>query len=105
MTPMMSAILRELLWMASMVLTTSPTTAPPRAATSAAEAASWLAWRAASVDCCTVAVICSMLCAVDCRLLAVCSVRALRSWLPLAISTLALVMPSTAERTCSSRRR
>jgi len=101
-TPMMSAILRELWLMSPMVVTTSPTTWPPRAATSAAVLASWLAWRAASADWRTVEVRCSMLCAVCARLLAVASVRADRSWLPLAISALAVVMLSTALRTCCS---
>ena len=101
-TLMMSAMRRELWLMSPMVVTTSPTTWPPRAATSAAEPASWLAWRAASADWRTVAVSSSMLCAVSARLLAVCSVRPDRSWLPLAISALAVVMLSTAVRTCCS---
>ena len=64
-----------------------------RAATSAAVAASWFAWRAESALWRTVPVSCSMLAAVSCRVLAVCSVRALRSWLPRAISPLATSMP------------
>jgi hypothetical protein len=47
-TPMMSAIFLELWLISSMVLTTWPTTWPPRAATSALATAIWLAWRAAS---------------------------------------------------------
>jgi hypothetical protein len=67
-----------------MLATTWPTTSPPRAAAWAAVPASWLAWRAVSADWVTVAVSCSMLAAVSSRLEAVCSVRADRSWLPLA---------------------
>ncbi|MNL45890.1 hypothetical protein D3C87_1685670 [compost metagenome] len=44
-TPVMSAILRELVVIWSMVVTTCDTTAPPRAATSAADEAKSLAWR------------------------------------------------------------
>ncbi len=40
-----------------------------------------------------------MLAAVSCRLLAACSVRALRSWFPDAISTDAVLMLSVALRT------
>ena len=54
------------------------------------DAASWLAWRAVSALWRTVPVSCSIELAVCCRLLAACSVRALRSWLPLAISALAV---------------
>ena len=82
-----------------MVLTTWCTTVPPFCATCAALLASWLAWRAASALWRTVAVSSSMLLAVSCRLLAVCSVRWLRSWLPLAISLLAVCMPCAASRT------
>ncbi len=39
-----------------------------------------------------------MLAAVSCRLLAACSVRALRSWLPMAISALAVFTLSTPTR-------
>ena len=56
-----------------------------------------------SALCLTVPVSCSMELAVCCRLLAVCSVRALRSWLPLAISALAVPMFSPLARTCATR--
>ena len=101
-TPMMSEMRRLASWMPPMVATTSPTALPPRSATSPAEWASWCAWRAASADWRTVAVSSSMLCAVPARLLAADSVRPDRSWLPLAISALAVVMLSTAMRTCCS---
>ncbi len=97
-TPMMSLILRELWLISSIVVTTCETTVPPRAATSAAVAASWFAWRAESALWRTVPVSCSMLAAVSCRLLAVCSVRELRSWLPVAISCDAVLMLSAAVR-------
>jgi len=48
--PMMSAILRLLWLISSIVETTCDTTLPPRSATLAAEAASWLAVRALSAD-------------------------------------------------------
>ncbi len=54
MTPMMSLIFFELTLMSFMVLITSETTAPPRAATSPADDASWLACRDASAVCRTV---------------------------------------------------
>ncbi len=96
---LMMSLMRWLLWVMSfMVCTTCPTTEPPRSATSAALDASWLAWRAASALCRTVAVSCSMLAAVSSRLLAVCSVRPLKSWLPIAISPAAWPMPSPACR-------
>ena len=68
------------------------------AASAAQIAASWLAWRAASALLRTVLVSCSMLAAVSSRLLTVCSVRELRSWLPIAISVLAVPMLSVAVR-------
>ena len=95
----MSLILRLLSVICCMLATTWPTTSPPRAAAWAAVPASWLAWRAVSADWVTVAVSCSMLAAVSSRLEAVCSVRADRSWLPLAISTDADDTESTPERT------
>src|SRR3990167_7920637 len=102
-TPMMSAILRELCVISCMLATTWPTTWPPRVAAWAALAASWLAWRAVSADCVTVAVSCSMLAAVCCRLEAVCSVRADRSWLPMAISEDASDTASTPVRQAPRR--
>ena len=95
----MSLILRLLSVICCMLATTWPTTSPPRAAAWAAVPASWLAWRAVSADWVTVAVSCSMLAAVSSRLEAVCSVRADRSWLPLAICTDADDTESTPERT------
>ena len=61
------------------VVTTCDTTAPPRAATSAAVDAKSLAWREAWALCCTVLVSTSIDEAVSSRLAAVCSVRWLRS--------------------------
>ena len=99
MVPMMSAM-RLLAWLiSSMVVTTWPTTSPPRWATLAAEPASWLAWAAASALWRTVLVSCSMALAVCCRLPAVCSVRWLRSALPAAISALAVRIESLDWRT------
>jgi hypothetical protein len=80
------------------VVTTWDTTVPPRAATAAADVASWLAWRAESADWLTVLVSASIEAAVCCRLDAVCSVRADKSWLPAAISDEAIVMESTELR-------
>ncbi|WP_419187286.1 hypothetical protein, partial [Caldimonas tepidiphila] len=74
-TPMMSAILRELAVISSMLLTTWATTSPPRWAVPEAEVASCWAWRAESADWRTVPVSCSMELAVCCRLEAACSVR------------------------------
>src|SRR3989344_3371256 len=105
MTPVMSAILRELVVIWSMVVTTWDTTAPPRAATSAADEAKSLAWREDWALCCTVLVSSSMDEAVSSRLAAVCSVRWLRSWLPLAISELAVVMLPAASCTWRTRPR
>ncbi len=104
MTPMMSAILRLLCWMSSMVDTTSPTTLPPRRATSLAPPASWLAWPAVAALCWTVLVNSSMAAAVCCRLLEVDSVRADRSWLPVAICALATAMLSVVWRTSCTMR-
>ena len=104
-TPVMSAILRELVVIWSMVLTTCDTTAPPRAATSAADEAKSLAWREASALCCTVLVSTSIDEAASSRLAAVCSVRWLRSWLPVAISVLAVEMLPAASCTWCTRPR
>ena len=98
-TPMMSLIF-WLLWLISLiVLTTCSTIEPPWRATLAASCASWDAVRAASALWRTVPVSCSMDAAVSCRLDAVCSVRMDRSWLPVAISVLAVLMLSVAVRT------
>ena len=106
-TPMMSAILWLESVMCCMLATTWPTTSPPRCAAWAAWPASRLAWRAVSADCVTVAVSSSMLAAVSSRLAAVCSVRADRSWLPVAIWLDAADTDSTPERTSptTARRR
>jgi hypothetical protein len=104
-TPMMSEILLLLALMSCMVDTTCATTWPPRAATSAAEVAIWLAVWAESEVCFTVLVSSSMLLAVVCRLLAVSSVRRARSLLPWAISVDAVAMLSVADRTSVTRRR
>ena len=87
---MMSEILRELSLMPFMVSTTWATTSPPRTATVDALCASWLAVRAFSAFWRTVAPSSSMLDAVSSKELAWLSVRALKSWLPEAISALAL---------------
>ena len=97
--PMMSAMRFDEELISSIVETTWATTAPPRSATAAADAASWLAWRAESADCLTVPVSCSIDEAACCRLAAVCSVRVLRSRLPVAISALAVSMLSLDLRT------
>jgi hypothetical protein len=104
MVPMMSAMRRLLAWISSIVDSTCDTTSPPRVAISAAEAASWLACRAESALCRTVPVSCSIDAAVCCRLLAVDSVRRDRSWLPLAISALAVAMLSELCCTWPTRR-
>ncbi len=78
--------------MACIVATTWPTTSPPRAATSAAPMASWLAWRALCAFSRTVEVSSSMEAAVSSRLAAWRSVRWDRSSLPAAISRAATLM-------------
>jgi len=103
----MSAMRRLLVVMSCMVLTTRPTTSPPRTATSVAAPASALAWRAVSALCCTVVLSCSIDEAVCCRLPAWRSVRWLRSALPAAISPAATRTDSEASCTacsdCASR--
>ena len=102
----MSEILRELSLMPFMVSTTWPTTSPPCTATVEALIASWLAWRALSAFWRTVELSCSMDAAVCCRALACCSVRALRSLLPEAISdeaTATLCEPSRTWPTMRER--
>ncbi len=100
MTPTMSAICLLLSLMPFMVSTTRATTSPPRWATCDAPAARLLACWALLALCCSVLVNCSMAAAVSCRLLEVCSVRTDRSWLPVAISALAMAMLSVLWRTC-----
>ncbi len=110
-TPMMSLMRRLLSVICCMECTTCCTTEPPRSAAWAAMPASWLAWRAVSDDCVTVEVSSSMLAAVSSRLAAVCSVRADRSWLPVAIwldaadtdSTPLRTSPTTARRRTAMR--
>ena len=87
-TPMMSEIFLDASAMPVMVLTTWPTTWPPRRATSEAPTASWLAWRAVSAFWDTVEVSSSMELAVSSRVLACSSVRCDRSRLPWAICAL-----------------
>ena len=95
---MMSAILRELWVISRMLATTWPTTWPPRAA------ASWrrclpAGWPGGLYRPTGTVAVSSMLAAVCSRFEAVCSVRAERSWLPLAISTEAEDTASTPIRT------
>ena len=82
-----------------MVSTTCDTTSPPLRATSDADAASWLAWRALSAFCFTVEVSSSIDEAVSSSELACCSVRDDRSRLPAAISREAVAMVSVPLRT------
>src|SRR5437867_9924344 len=98
-TPMMSAILFELVMISSIVATTCVTTWPLRCATAEADDASWFAWFAASALWRTVLVSCSIELAVCCRLLAACSVRTERSALPAATSPLATWIDSAPART------
>src|SRR6185312_10161374 len=98
-TPMMSAMRRELSWMPSMVFTTWSTASPPRWATFAAPAASSLAVAALCAFWLTVAVISSMEAAVSSRFEACSSVREDRSLLPAAIWPEATVTFSAASRT------
>ena len=67
-----------------------------------AEAASWLAICADEAVCCTVPVSCVSEDTVSCTFAAVCSVRLERSWLPEAISWLAVAMLSLESRTCAT---
>ena len=85
-TLIISAIFCELVEISRIVCTTLSTTLPPRCAVSEALNARWLAWRAFSAFCFTVAVSCSMLAAVSSSEAACCSVREERSLLPVAIS-------------------
>ena len=105
MTPMMSAMRRDAVWISSMVLTTWDTASPPRRATALAEPANWFACAAASAFWRTELVSCVIDEAVSCRLPAACSVRWDRSWLPVAISALALAMLPAAWRTWVSEAR
>ena len=91
---MMSTILRELLLMASMVCTTSPTTAPPRSAMCDAFTARVLAERARSAFSRTVTVNCDMLAAVSAKEATWSWVRRARSLLPESISPVASEMES-----------
>jgi len=98
MTPMMSEILPEDVWISCMVLTTWPMTSPPLTATALALADNCCAWRALSAFWCTVALSCSMAAAVCSRALACCSVRLARSWLPDDICSDALARLSPPSR-------
>ncbi len=99
MVPMMSPILREASLMPFIVSTTWPTTAPPLTATAEASVAICLASRALSELCLTVESSSSIDEAVSSSALAWLSVRADRSWLPWAISALAVATPSEPART------
>ena len=99
MTPMMSTIFFDEALIEPMVVTTCETTVPPRLATSEAETASWLAWRALSAFCLTVEVSSSIEDAVSSSELACSSVRDDRSWLPAAIWPEAVAMVSVPVRT------
>ncbi|MNT28182.1 hypothetical protein D3C72_1638490 [compost metagenome] len=101
----MSLILRDATLIWSMVVTTCETTTPPRPATSAAEEAKSLAWREDWALWPMVLVSSSIDEAASSRLAAVCSVRWLRSWLPLAISPLAVAMLPAASCTWRTRPR
>ena len=98
-TPMMSAILWLLASMSRMVCTTCPTTPPACSATCVALRASWLACWALSAFWRTVEPSCSMEAAVCSSALAWLSVRPDRSWLPWAISLLAVATLSAPWRT------
>ena len=99
MMPVISAILVELSLMSCIVSTTWPTTALPFCATDEAFAASALPCCALSAFCFTVDVSSSMLDAVSCSEAACCSVRWLRSILPVAISRAAPAMLVLLSRT------
>ena len=86
-TEVMSAILRELSWMPCMNATTFCTCAPPCSASSLAWRASAWAWLALWLLAFTVWFRVSIDAAVCSSALACCSVRALRSCVPVAIST------------------
>src|SRR5471032_1045028 len=98
-TPMMSPILVEAVLIASMVLTTRPTTLPPSVATAEALIASALAVRALSAFCCTVPVSSSIDDAVSSSEPACGSVRRDSSRLPRAISDEPWAMSSAPSRT------
>ena len=100
--PMMSPILRLEEEISCMLFTACCTTLPPRVAMPEAEATSWLATCEDDAVCCTVAVSCESAATASCALLAVCSVRPDRSWLPVAISWLAVAMLLLASRTCAT---
>ncbi|MDT4857544.1 hypothetical protein FQZ97_919720 [compost metagenome] len=98
-TPMMSAMRRELSLMPFMVSTTLPTTLPPSIATFEAFSASSLALLALSAVWRTVEPSCSIEAAVSCSEEACCSVRVDRSALPCAISPEATSTCSAVPRT------
>ncbi len=103
-TPVMSAMRRELSEIALMVWTTPSTTSPPRTATLEA----WLTSRSASLAllafCCTVLVSCSIDAAVSSSDEACSSVRCDRSALPCAICEDAEAMLSQPSRTSLTMR-
>ena len=97
--PMISPILAEDAWIASIVLITWPITSPPRSATSALWPATSAAVRVLSAEWRTVAEISSIDEAVSSRFAAACSVRPDRSSEAAAISLLALTIDSELPRT------
>ena len=94
MVAMISTIFLDEASMSPIVVTTPPTTAPPRVAMSVAEATRALAWLALAAFWRTAPVSSSIARVVRSRLAACDSVRRARSALPLAISVLALAMVS-----------
>ncbi len=100
--PMMSPILWLDWAMLCMLCTACVTTAPPRCAACEAVPTSWWAVWAEVAECCTWSLSVAIDDTVCCTLPAVCSVRLERSWLPLAISRLAVAMFSLASRTCDT---
>ena len=99
----MSAILRELACITSMVSTTLATTSAPRPATVKAETDSSLACLAAAAVCPTPSVSSSMEAAVRSRFDAGSSVRVLRLALAEAISIAPEVIACALARTCPTR--
>ncbi|EDT37306.1 hypothetical protein BamMEX5DRAFT_6921 [Burkholderia ambifaria MEX-5] len=91
--------------MSRIVVTTSLTACPPRPAASLADTAKRFACSAVSALLSTVAVISAIDAAVCCTLDAACSVRALRSLLPCAISLLARCTLCTCSLTSSTSQR
>ncbi len=100
---MISAIFFDASLIDAMVCTTCATTSPPRPATSLAELASTLAWRALLAFWATVEVSSSIELAVSSSEPACCSVRADRSRLPAAISDEAVAIACAPPRISVTR--